>query len=271
MASFLPFVMMDANAHAPSRASTDAAGLDLFAVQEVTISPGNRAQVETGIQVAIPPGYYGRIAPRSGLALRHGIDVGGGGVVDADYRDGVAVVLFNHGAEEVKIRPGDRIAQLIVEKICCPEPVEVASLEDTFLPFVKMDANAHAPSRASTDAAGLDLFAVQEVTISPGNRAQVETGIQVAIPPGYYGRIAPRSGLALRHGIDVGGGGVVDADYRDGVAVVLFNHGAEEVKIRPGDRIAQLIVEKICFPEPVEVAFLEDTARGAGGFSSTGN
>ena len=269
MASFLPFVKMDANAHAPSRASTDAAGLDLFAVQEVTISPGNRAQVETGIQVAIPPGYYGRIAPRSGLALRHGIDVGGG-VVDADYRDGVAVVLFNHGAEEVKIRPGDRIAQLIVEKICCPEPVEVASLEDTFLPFVKMDANAHAPSRASTDAAGLDLFAVQEVTISPGNRAQVETGIQVAIPPGYYGRIAPRSGLALRHGIDVGGG-VVDADYRDGVAVVLFNHGAEEVKIRPGDRIAQLIVEKICFPEPVEVAFLEDTARGAGGFSSTGN
>ena len=78
MASFLPFVMMDANAHAPSRASIDAAGLDLFAVQEVTISPGNRAQVETGIQVAIPPGYYGRIAPRSGLALRHGIDVGGG-------------------------------------------------------------------------------------------------------------------------------------------------------------------------------------------------
>ena len=140
----------------------------------------------------------------------------------------------------------------------------------SFLPFVMMDANAHAPSRASTDAAGLDLFAVQEVTISPGNRAQVETGIQVAIPPGYYGRIAPRSGLALRRGIDVGGG-VVDADYRGGVAVVLFNHGAEEVKIRPGDRIAQLIVEKICFPEPVEVAFLEDTARGAGGFSSTGN
>ena len=140
----------------------------------------------------------------------------------------------------------------------------------SFLPFVMMDANAHAPSRASIDAAGLDLFAVQEVTISPGNRAQVETGIQVAIPRGYYGRIAPRSGLALRRGIDVGGG-VVDADYRGGVAVVLFNHGAEEVKIRPSDRIAQLIVEKICFPEPVEVAFLEDTARGAGGFSSTGN
>ena len=137
------------------------------------------------------------------------------------------------------------------------------------LPFVKLDPNAHAPRRASADAAGLDLFAVNEVVINPGNRERVETGIQVAIPRGYYGRIAPRSGMALRMGLDVGGG-VIDADYRGGVAVILFNHGASEVKILPSDRIAQLIIEKIACPVPVEVVSLEDTERGSGGFGSSG-
>lgn len=139
-----------------------------------------------------------------------------------------------------------------------------------YLPFVKLDPNARTPVRASVDAAGLDLFAMNEVVISPGNRARVETGLKFAIPSGYYGRIAPRSGLALRHGIDVGAG-VIDACYRGAVAVILFNHGAEEVKIRPNDRIAQLILEKIACLQPLEVASLDETERGANGFGSTGN
>ena len=140
----------------------------------------------------------------------------------------------------------------------------------TFLPFVKVDPKACTPVRSSTDAAGLDLFAVKEVVISPGDRARVETGIQLAIPRGYYGRIAPRSGLALKHGIDVSAG-VLDADYRGSVAVILFNHGSEEVKIHPNDRIAQLIIEKIACLQPLEVASLEETERSSNGFGSTGN
>ena len=138
------------------------------------------------------------------------------------------------------------------------------------LPFVKLDPNARTPVRASVDAAGLDLFAVKEVVIAPGNRARVETGIQMAIPRGYYGRIAPRSGLALKHGIDVGAG-VIDADYRGAVAILLFNHGSEEITIYPHDRVAQLILEKITCPQPLEVASLEDTDRSSNGFGSTGN
>jgi dUTP pyrophosphatase len=99
-----------------------------------------------------------------------------------------------------------------------------------------------------------------------------KTDIAMAIPPGYYGRVAPRSGLAVKHHIDVGAG-VIDADYRGNVGVVLFNHSDNEFVITAGDRVAQLVIEKIITPEVVEVEDLDalgSTARGAGGYGSTG-
>ena len=138
-----------------------------------------------------------------------------------------------------------------------------------FLPFVKLSAHARAPFRASVDAAGVDLFAAEDVDVPPGGRACVKTDIQVAVPRGFYGRIAPRSGLAVRHGIDVGGG-VIDADYRGNVAVILFNFGDSVFRVKRGDRVAQLLVEKISVLEPLEVASLENTVRGQGGFGSSG-
>ena len=138
-----------------------------------------------------------------------------------------------------------------------------------FLQFVKLSAHARAPSRGSPGSAGFDLHSAEEVVVGPGERVCVRTDLQVRVPDGTYGRVAPRSGLALRHGIDVGGG-VIDGDYRGNVMVLLFNLGASDFFVGRGDRIAQLILEKICVGEPLEQLAIDETERGTGGFGSTG-
>lgn len=125
------------------------------------------------------------------------------------------------------------------------------------------------PIRASENAAGYDLFSAETAIVNARSRQMINTYISVAILPGYYGRIAPRSGLALKQGIDVGGG-VIDADYRGNVGVILFNHSGNDFEIKKGDRIAQLIIERIDNPDIVQVDDLDDTQRGDGGFGSTG-
>ncbi|HEV7892081.1 MAG TPA: dUTP diphosphatase [Pyrinomonadaceae bacterium] len=135
--------------------------------------------------------------------------------------------------------------------------------------FKRLHPDARLPSRGSAGAAGLDLCAVERVTIEVGGRAAVRTGLAVAIPVGFYGRVAPRSGLAVRHGIDVLAG-VIDADYRGEILCALVNHGSEPFEIEPGARVAQLVVEAIASPEPAWAEDLEETERGAGGFGSTG-
>lgn len=124
--------------------------------------------------------------------------------------------------------------------------------------------------RANPTDAGMDLLASEDKVIPPLSRAVVSTGISMEIPPGYYGRIAPRSGLALRYGIDVLAG-VVDSSYRGEIRVILFNTDKEEIfSVRQGDKIAQMIIEKHYNFEFVEVEELSSTERGAGGFGSTG-
>jgi dUTP pyrophosphatase len=125
------------------------------------------------------------------------------------------------------------------------------------------------PARGSDLAAGYDLSAAHDTTIAAGGKGIVKTDLAMACPPGTYGRIAPRSGLAWKKHIDVGAG-VIDGDYRGNVGVVLFNHGKEDLCVKRGDRVAQLVLECIKTPPVVKVASLEDTDRGAGGFGSTG-
>ncbi|XP_075016146.1 deoxyuridine 5'-triphosphate nucleotidohydrolase, mitochondrial isoform X2 [Calonectris borealis] len=137
------------------------------------------------------------------------------------------------------------------------------------LRFTKLSENASAPSRGSARAAGYDLYSAYDCAIPPMEKAVVKTDIQIALPSGCYGRVAPRSGLAAKHFIDVGAG-VIDEDYRGNVGVVLFNFGKETFEVKKGDRIAQLICERICYPELEEVQALDDTERGEGGFGSTG-
>ncbi len=125
------------------------------------------------------------------------------------------------------------------------------------------------PARASAGAAGYDLCASESGSIAPGTRKVVKTGLELAIPPGCYGRIAPRSGLSIRNGIDVAAG-VLDPDYRGPVGIVLQNNGSEPFHYEAKQRVAQLILERIRIAPVVEVDELDETQRGANGFGSTG-
>ena len=131
------------------------------------------------------------------------------------------------------------------------------------------------PVYATTGAAGMDLCAAlpeaAPVTLPPGGRAQISTGLRIALPPGYEAQVRPRSGLAARHGIGmVNAPGTIDSDYRGVVQVLLINWGEAPFTVRRGDRIAQLVVAPVARALLVETETLETTDRGAGGFGSTG-
>ena len=129
---------------------------------------------------------------------------------------------------------------------------------------------AKLPTRGSPQSAGLDLYAAEDVLLNAGRMACIETGIKIALPENFYGRVAPRSGLAFRHQIDVFAG-VIDRDYRDTIKVLLKNFGRDPLEIRVGMRIAQLVVERICEWPVVQVESIDDASeRGTGGFGSTG-
>ncbi|KAG8916546.1 Deoxyuridine 5'-triphosphate nucleotidohydrolase [Tulasnella sp. 417] len=131
----------------------------------------------------------------------------------------------------------------------------------------RLSDKATLPTRGSALAAGYDL--AEEKVIPAKGKALVDTQISIAVPIGTYGRVAPRSGLASKFMIDTGAG-VIDADYRGIVFVLLFNHSDKDFTVQVGDRVAQLIIEKIETPDVLEVDNLEETLRGAGGFGSTG-
>ena len=134
----------------------------------------------------------------------------------------------------------------------------------------KLSSNALLPTMGSRHAAGYDLYAVEDVILPPHGKALVCTGLAIELPFGTYGRIAPRSGLASKFFIDIGAG-VIDADYRGELKVLMFNHSNTVFNVSMKDRIAQLIIEKIENPEVVEVDALDyTTERGKEGFGSTG-
>ncbi len=127
------------------------------------------------------------------------------------------------------------------------------------------------PAYASDGAVGMDVVAAESLTIRPGTRHAVATGFAMAIPPGYEVQVRPRSGLALKHGITcLNTPGTIDSDYRGEVKVILANLGDESFEVKRGDRIAQLVPAPVQRATFAEVAALGDTARGAGGFGSTG-
>ncbi|RWS01421.1 deoxyuridine 5' [Dinothrombium tinctorium] len=139
----------------------------------------------------------------------------------------------------------------------------------TILKFKKLTENAFTPTKGSKSAAGFDLHSAYDYVIKAKGKEMVKTDLQVMIPEGCYGRVAPRSGLAWKSFIDVGAG-VIDSDYRGNLCVILFNFGDSDFKVNKGDRIAQLICERIELPELEEVKEIEETVRGENGFGSTG-
>jgi len=131
------------------------------------------------------------------------------------------------------------------------------------------------PAYQSADAAGLDLLAAvtadAPLVLAPGKYAMVPTALTIALPPGYEAQVRPRSGLAAKHGITVlNSPGTVDADYRGEINVLLINHGDATFTIRRGERIAQMVIAPVVQAELVPVTTLSSTARGGGGFGSTG-
>lgn len=127
------------------------------------------------------------------------------------------------------------------------------------------------PAYATSGAAGMDVVSAEDVTIAPGARHPVATGLAVAIPQGYEIQVRPRSGLAFKHGITVPNTpGTIDSDYRGELKVLLINHGSEDFAIARGDRVAQLVLAPVTQAAWEEVDELDSTERGAGGFGSTG-
>uniref|UniRef100_T1JQT1 Deoxyuridine 5'-triphosphate nucleotidohydrolase n=1 Tax=Tetranychus urticae TaxID=32264 RepID=T1JQT1_TETUR len=139
------------------------------------------------------------------------------------------------------------------------------------LKFKKLDPLAMTPTRTSPLSAGMDLYSIEDVIIPSNGKQLIKTGLQIQTPSRCYGRIAPRSGMAWNHFLDVGAG-VVDPDYTGEVKVLIFNHGKEGYGVKRGDRIAQLICEMIVHPEIEEVKeHMElENGRGEEGFGSSG-
>ncbi|CAA6657587.1 unnamed protein product [Spirodela intermedia] len=168
-----------------------------------------------------------------------------------------------NGGVEVAVGPVPKLQKLLhVESNGASEDVPLLRVK-------RLSENAVLPSRGSPYSAGYDLSSAVDMKVPGRGKALVPTDLSISIPQGTYARIAPRSGLAWKHSIDVGAG-VVDADYRGPVGVILFNHSDVDFEVKAGDRIAQLIIERIMTPEVVEVENLDSTVRGAGGFGSTG-
>ena len=134
----------------------------------------------------------------------------------------------------------------------------------------KLKPEATLPRRQTKDSVGYDLCSAEAQTLGPGERLAIKTGIAVTVPAGTYGRVAPRSGLAVKFGINVMAG-VIDPDYTGEILTVLINHTDTPFAVAPGDRIAQLICEAVSLPSVVEVSELAATERGAKGFGSTGH
>ena len=150
-----------------------------------------------------------------------------------------------------------------------PEQFVISVIAYSPMYVKKHDDKGQIPFRGSDLAAGVDLHASKEVCIPPLTRKAVRTGIAIAIPENTYARIAPRSGLAAKHSVDVGAG-VVDTDYRVELKVLLINHGSAPFTVKEGDGIAQLILERVELSDPMEVDSLGITGRGEAGYGSTG-
>ena len=133
-----------------------------------------------------------------------------------------------------------------------------------------LNADATLPTRGSPGAVGYDIACINDFLLDIQSHILVPTGVSIILPSGVYGRIAPRSGLTVKHGVHIGAG-VIDPDYTGEVKVAMFNLGLEPINFKKGDRIAQLILERCEVPDVVEVDHLASTQRGEGGFGSTGN
>lgn len=156
-----------------------------------------------------------------------------------------------------------------VPKLENERAAKIVNLARNSLRVQKISENAFIPTRGTLKSAGWDLYSAYDYTVPSRGKELIKTDLSIGIPNGTYARIAARSGLAFNHHIDVGAG-VIDYDYRGNVCVLLFNHSEQDFQVRRGDRVAQLILEKIFLCDLLETTSLDETERGGNGFGSTG-
>ena len=268
----LIFNKVTKQAYPPIRATPESAGLDLYSAGEITLPTKNCTEIPTKLRIIIPKGYRGIIKSRSGPCLKNHLivlDSGGG-------EEGINVIIYNHGKNDYKVKKGDRIAQLICEEILSninTQEIISRNYLNMNLSFNILNADAFEPTRATPEAAGLDLYSVCDAIISNEETCSISTGLQFLIPEGCYGNVvnSARAEL-LTQNISIVGG-VIDRDYRGEVKVIVQNYGKKTHKVKRGDCIAQIICQRICYPISKEVAKLKDDSsiRGSGGFGSTGH
>lgn len=194
--------------------------------------------------------------------------------VESCIREWTAANTIKRYWREAICNPAYKVCRSRLEREFKELVSEESTMSTTTVSFCKLRPDAIIPSKATPGSIGLDLHSVEPYIILPGQRVVVSTGLQVRLPSGVYGRIAPRSGLAVKHGLDVGAG-VVDPDYNGELRVVLFNHDSHNpFIIRPGYRIAQLILERaiddVDVHEVEEVVTADTSERGTNGFGSSG-
>ena len=140
------------------------------------------------------------------------------------------------------------------------------------LRFKRVHPDAVLPSYAHPSDAGMDVRSIEDLTLAPGKRALVRTGLVMLLPPSYEAQVRPRSGLALKNGVTVlNSPGTIDSGYRGEVGVILINLGDADFTVRKGDKVAQLVIAPVTQPEVVETHEIDETDRGVGGFGSTGS
>ena len=144
------------------------------------------------------------------------------------------------------------------------------SNNSVLLPFT-LEPGADAPEYATAGSAGMDLRSLEKVSLEPMERKLVRTGVRIAVPPGFEAQVRPRSGLAIRLGLGlVNSPGTIDSDYRGEISLIMINFGTTAVELPRGERLAQLVLAPVARAELLQVAVLDETERGAGGFGSTG-
>jgi dUTP pyrophosphatase len=205
--------------------------------------------------------------PRSPIDSPTWRSTGGGGTERAPF-------ATDNGADPLDSIDGDASGE---SEPVATEPASTTESASTLagmeeLRFTKLSEKATLPTRAHDDDAGLDLYAAEAARIVPGARVTVGTGLAVAVPDGLAGLVLPRSGLALKHGVTlVNSPGLIDPGYRGEVRVVLLNTDQTiALQVKPGDRIAQLLLVPIATASPMQADALDESTRGAGGFGSSG-
>ena len=289
----LKVVLATPSATLPTKGGTYSCGYNIYCSKDVTIPQKGKQWVETDVKIKVPEGTYGRLILKPNIAETHHLS-SSAGVVDEDYTGPIKILVFNHGNRDYHVKAQNEIALLICECISHPIVEEVDSIEESIrgafkrllytpskeerkepitasdkeviLKVVRTTPNAVLPTKGSDFAAGFDICCAEDTIIPQKGKGWVETDIKVDLPKGTYGRLALRSGVSERFHLSIEAGIVNESPIR----ILIFNHGNLDYHIKTGDRVAQLICEKLLRPKIQEVQSLEDTSRGTAGFGSTG-